>query len=41
MSRLKDKIDIKGKTEEHLDKRHKICKRNTKNSVTPSKEQAC
>jgi hypothetical protein len=39
ISELEDKIEIKGKTEELLVKQLKSCKRNSKNSVTPSKDQ--
>jgi hypothetical protein len=36
---VEDRIDIKEKTEEHLDKRLKSCERNMKNSATKSKDQ--
>jgi hypothetical protein len=39
ISGLKDKIDIKKKTEEDLDKSRKSCKKNMQNSATPSKDQ--
>jgi hypothetical protein len=39
ISGLKDKIDIREKTEEFLDKRHKNLKEISKKSVTPSEDQ--
>jgi chromosome segregation ATPase len=39
ISGLKDKIDIKEKTEELLHKMLKNCERHTQNPVTPSKDQ--
>jgi hypothetical protein len=39
ISELEDKMEIQGKTEELLVKQLKTCKRNMKNSPTPSKDQ--
>jgi hypothetical protein len=41
ISGLEDKIDVKEKTEELLDKRLRSAKGICKNSETPSKEQIC
>jgi hypothetical protein len=41
ISGLKDKVDIKEKTEEFLHKRLKSYKGIQKNSATPSKDEIC
>jgi hypothetical protein len=39
ISEVEDEMEIKGKTEDLLQKQHKTCERNTQDSLTPSKDQ--